>query len=123
MGLSKIAQQQQDAAMAHMLEHSREHARISELVLGSNAMRRGRQVTALIKLGEDYLVQVKGSFSEPDSLNWTFVVNDDPSHFYHPTQELALLHLLAARHDPNPNSNHMWAAAAGRVLGLPESVS
>lgn len=124
-GLKHIAVIQYEAAIDRVREQSEEHHRIAELVLGKENRRNGRFVTDVVKLGEDYLVQVKGGimFGENDQAFWTFVVNGKHSNSFAKSQESALLHLIATRYDKNPNSNHMWAAAAARVLGVPEDGS
>lgn len=118
--LNHITAIQYDAAANRIREESKEHSLVAELILGKDSSRRGRYVEQFVKLGEDYLVLVKGGFSDPNGLMWTFVVNGEANHWYHRTQEEAILHLIAARHDKNPNSNGQAAFYAGRVLGVRE---
>lgn len=118
--LNRAVAIQYDAAAERVRKEHEEHSLVAELVLGKDSSRRGRYVEQFVKLGEDYLVLVKGGFSDPNGLMWTFVVNGEANHWYHRTQEEAILHLIAARHDKNPNSNGQAAFYAGRVLGVRE---
>lgn len=104
-----------DAALAEIRERGAEHRRIEEIVLAGNSRNR---VTEVIRLEGDYLAQVEG---RDGATTWTTVVNGERSTWHHHTQEEAILHLIARRYDPNPNSNASAAFYAGRVLGIPQT--
>ena len=111
---------QYDAAAEQVRKESEEHSRVAEMVLGPVDRRPGRYLAEIVKLGEDYVVQVAGGrfAGEPEPPRWTFTVNGKVANFFHQDQEMAILHLIASRYDPNPNSNHMGAHYAAKLLGL-----
>lgn len=109
---------QKDAALAMIQEQTAERRRIEQIVLGDNRQR--RNVTEVIKLGNDHLVKV---VDRDDTARWTFVIDGKANNWYHQEQEDAILHLIAARYDDNPNSNVQAAFYAGRVLGVPSDPS
>lgn len=104
---------QRDAALAEMAEQQAERSRIAALVLGASRGR--RHVADLVKLGDDYLVEVTNG----DDTKWTTVVNGKDSIWYHPRQEDAILYLIARRYDDSDNASQAAAFYAGRVLGVP----
>lgn len=108
-----FVERQKEAALAEVRERHEEFRRVADIVLGANSTQ--RRVTEVIRLGDDFLVQIVGK----GGTAWTFVVDDQRTSWVHERQENAILHLIAARHDPNPNSNHAAAFYAGRVLGVP----
>lgn len=103
-----------DAALAELRERQAEHARVADIVLGPNRTGTRRRVTDVIGLLGGHLVEV----ADGDRVTWTTVVDGKASSWHHLTQEAAVLHLIARRHDPNDNTNHAAAFYAGRVLGL-----
>lgn len=106
---------QKEAALAVLSEQAAERRRVADITLGKNSRDR---VTEVINLSGDYLVEV----TTPDSgVYWTFVVAGKRGIQLHTRQEDAILHLIAARYDPNPNTNGGAAFYAGRVLGLPSA--
>ena len=105
---------QRDAALAELREKQDEFRRVADIVLGTNRGSR-QHVTNVIKLGDDYLVEV----TKRDETLWTTVVRQKASNSYFYGQEEAILHLIARRYDDNPNSNGSAAFYAGRVLGIP----
>lgn len=107
-----IVDQMKGAAYQQMIERQNDFTRVAQIVLGAN---RGRhRVTDMVQLGEDYVVEV----TEPKGRTlWTTVVADQRSSRYYETQEEAVLHLIARRHDPDPNTSAQAAFYAGRVLG------
>ncbi|TDC34239.1 hypothetical protein E1211_17995 [Micromonospora sp. 15K316] len=108
---------QRDAALAEIVEQRREFQRVAELVIPSDPRRRNTsRVTNVIRLGDDHLVEVT---DQDNRTRWTFVVGERTTSWYHHRQEDAILHLIAARYDGNPNSNYAAAFYAGRVLGVP----
>lgn len=113
MNADAIRDMQRDAAYQDMLAANADHDRITKLILGD---RPGRgHLSDLIKLGDnDYLAQIT---TKTGSL-WTTVVNGQPSSTHHHTQDMALLHLVARRHDDNPNDSYQAARFAGRALGV-----
>lgn len=103
---------QRDAALAQIREQADELLRVQKVALGDNSRDR---VTEVVKLGEDYVVEV----TEPKGrVLWTTVVDGQGCSQYHERQEDAVLHLIARRYDPNPNTNLDAAYYAGRVLGV-----
>lgn len=109
-----IVQRQAEAALAAVREQADEIRRVEETVLGDR--QRGQRVYEIVKLGDDYLAKVEGGTVPM----WTFVVNGKPTSWRYENQEDAILHLIAARYDSNPNSNYAAAHYAGRVLGRPD---
>lgn len=120
--LKRITAIQYDAAAERIREESDEHNEVTALVVGKHASDRGRRVEQYVKLGEDYVVLVADGklTARVDRPMWTFTVRGKPVNFFHATQEQAILHLLASRYDPNPNTNHLAAFYAGRMLGIAE---
>jgi hypothetical protein len=112
-----IHERQRDAALAQVAEWRAEKRRVAEIVLGPNPPIR-RHLSEVIKLGDDYLIQVRDGNEPP---TWTTVVNGKRSIWLFPTQEEALLHLIARRGDDDENTSANAAHYAGRVLGLPEA--
>lgn len=106
---------QKEAALADVRQQQEERQRISAIVLGDKP-RGQRRVTEVIRLGDDYLVQVANKGAA-----WTFVVGGRHGAWYHERQEDALLHLIATRYDAQPSNSITTAFYAGRVLGRPES--
>lgn len=109
-------ERQRDRALAEITEQRNEFRRVAELVVPSDRRGSSQRVTNVIRLGDDHLVEVT---DRDDSVMWTFVVAGKSVNWYHHTQEDAILHLIASRYDSNPNSSHVIAFCAGRVLGLP----
>ncbi|MEU0078473.1 hypothetical protein ABZY58_11305 [Micromonospora tulbaghiae] len=103
------------AAYERENERRAEERAIEEIVLGKNPNRRTR-VTNVVKIGDDYVVEV----TDKGEVRWTFVVFGVAGRYYHDSQELAILHLIASRYDDNLNTNIGWTAAAARVLGITE---
>ena len=114
---NSIIDQMRDAAYERENEQRKVERAVAEIVLGKNPGGRKR-VTAVIPLGDDHLVEL----SVEGKVWWTFVVNDMRGSRYHFTQEQAILHLIATRHDHNPDTSYAMAVAAGRVLGIPAAV-
>ncbi len=110
----------QQAAMEQYREQQDEFARVATIVLGETDRRRPNEhIDAFIKLGDgDYVVSV-AEYRSDDPPTWTTVVNNQRSSWRWHTRDEALLHLVARRHDDNPNSNSASAICAGRVLLLP----
>jgi hypothetical protein len=94
-----------------------ERSRLNVLIHGLES-RHG--LGEIVKLGDDYVVEVRDGGRTYDSL-WTTVVNGEKTFHHHATQEAAILHLIARRHDSNPNTSACAAFYAGRILGLPET--
>lgn len=117
-----IIDRMKDAAYEQIRAQQDEFDRIADLVIGSDR-RSSRRVTEVINLGDDHLVEVtdKNRQTGEDETTWTFVIGSKASNWHHHTQEHAILHLIATRHDPDPNSNHQAAFYAGRVLGVPNN--
>ncbi|RKR92712.1 hypothetical protein BDK92_7190 [Micromonospora pisi] len=106
-------ERQKEAALDELRERGEERRRIAEIVLGKN---RGRdQVTEVINLSGDYLVEVA---TRDSGVYWASLVGGKRTGQFHVRQEDAILHLIAARYDPNPNTNTSAAFYAGRVLGV-----
>lgn len=105
-----LIERQKETALAEARERNEEFRRVESIVLGDNDRR--RRATEVVRLGDDYLVQIYG-------MGWTFVIDGKRGSSFHLTQEAAILHLIASRYDDNPNSNGNAALYAGRVLGLP----
>jgi hypothetical protein len=110
---------QQDAVNAEARERADERSRVEEIVIGkiSNRHRGSGRLGEIVRLGADYLAEV----IHGDEITWTTVIGGKSGMWHHPTQEHAILHLIAQRYDANSNSNVSAAFYAGRVLGLPES--
>lgn len=106
-----------DAAAEQVQERADESCKVAEIVLGTGSHLGRERVGDVVKLGDDYLVQVMRNRS---NTTWTTVVGGERSSWHYHTQEAAILHLIARRHDDNPNSNASAAFYAGRVLGLPK---
>lgn len=107
-----IQERMRDAAVEQQQERFAEHRKVTEIVLGSNRAR--RRVGEIVKLGDDYVVEVE----DRDIITWTTVVGGNGTPMHHHTQEMAVLDLIARRHDPNPSSTAAAAFYAGRVLGI-----
>lgn len=107
-----FTEQRQAAMLAEAQQQQAEFRRVADLVAGNS---RTRRVEDVIRIGGDHLVRVVNG----DSTHWTTVVADKPTCWYHDTQEQALLHLIACRYDPNPDTSVQAARYAGRVLGIP----
>lgn len=110
----------QAAALEQYHAQQDEFARVSTIVLGEPNRRRPNQhIDTFIKVGDgDYVVSV-AEYRSDDPPKWTTVVGNQRSSWYWRTHDEALLHLVARRHDDNPNSNSASAICAGRVLLLP----
>ncbi|MEU7978302.1 hypothetical protein AB0B63_07190 [Micromonospora sp. NPDC049081] len=109
---------QRDAALQQIRDQQTEFRRIADIVLPTRpgALRSSRKrVTDVITLGADHLVEV----TDGDTVLWTFVIDGKPTSWRHHTQEEAILHLIASRHDSNDSASANAAFYAGRVLGIP----
>lgn len=113
-----ILERQKEAALDEVRQRAAEHHRVANLVLGANH-NRTRRVDTVINIEGDYLVKVV----DGDKTQWTFVVDGKTTMWYYQRHEDALLHMIAARFDPNPNTNTQAAYYAGRVLGIPNDDS
>lgn len=108
---------QRDAALQQIQEQQAEFSRVADIVLPKRRdpyHRSSDRVTEVIRLGNDYLVEV----TDRDRVTWTTVVGGKRTSWHHDKQEGALLHLIARRYNDNDNSNHAAAFYAGRVLGI-----
>lgn len=113
--------QQRDAALQQIREQQAEFTRIANIVIPErrDALRHSaRRVSDLVKLGDnDFLVEVTDRHKGAVQVAWTTVIGGKSCIYYFHTQDEALLHLVARRHDPD--SDGAAAFYAGRVLGLP----
>lgn len=109
---TSILDRMREAALTAIQEQQAEMRRVEQIVLGDNSRDR---VTDLVKLGEDYVVEVT---ARNGTVTFTTVVGGEKTPFHHERQEDAVLHLIARRYDDNPNTNLSAAYYAGRVLGV-----
>lgn len=112
-----IVERMKEAAYEQSRERQAEWSRVAEIVLGK-AISRREYLGEVVKLGEDFVVEVEHHGSEP---SWTTVVGGKKSTWHQRTQEEAVLYLIARRYDANDNSHLHAAFYAGRVLGVPDS--
>lgn len=101
---------QRDAAMQRVQEQAAETRKVREIVLRSDDLRR---IGEIIRVGGDYVAEIVERDQQP---LWTAVVDGKRSSECFYTVDLALLHLIALRHDPDGRGTHAHHYAA-RVLG------
>lgn len=100
-----------EAAYERWQQESAERREVEKVILGERPVR--ARIGEMVKLGDDYAVQV----IRGDEATWTTVVGGKRSPFHHLTQELAVLHLIARRHEERGADTAVIYAA--RVLGIP----
>lgn len=103
-----------DAALDREREQAAERNRISDLILG--CVPRSHRLGDVIWVGSDCVAEVIGR----NQTTWTTVVDDQRGFAHWLTQDEALLHLIAIRHEGNPDGSRQAAYYAARVLGIPE---
>ena len=111
-----FAERMRDAAEQRIAEQQAQFRRVRDLVLGTSQTR--DRVGDVIQLSDsDFLVEV----ITPLSTTWTTVVGDKRAFEHWHTQDEALLHLVARRHNTNGHGDTAAAAYyAARVLGITE---
>lgn len=107
-----------DAAYERWQEDGAERERVRSIVIGEH---RSYRLGDLTKVGDDYVAEVIDNSTGQST--WTSVVGGEKTHRHWLSPDMALLHLLAVRRDPNPNTSPHAATYAARVLGIPADQS
>lgn len=114
---SEIVQRMKDAAYQQVQDDAAERRRLEDIALGRNGGR--YRLGEAVRVGDDYAVEIIAPHSDDTGNTWTTVVGDRRGTFVWKTMEMAVLHLIARRHETNENDSYAAARYAARVLAVP----